>query len=122
MWRRRTPDADGDPAELTERDRRWARRVTIAGTILFLLVVCQWRPWDLFSRGGFSADFYDAQAHAFAGLHLDVPAAIPGPVGFLIGGRTSLYYAPFLALARLPFAVFGHWADGRLVRLSLTIG
>ena len=51
-----------------------------------------------------------------------MPAAIPGPEGFLIGGRTYLYYGPFLALVRLPFAVFGHWADGRLVRLSLTIG
>ena len=121
MWRRRA-GADDDPAELTERDRRWARRVTIAGTILFLLVVCQWRPWDLFDRGGFSSDFYDAQARAFLGLHLDVPATIPGPEGFLIDGRTYLYYGPFLALVRLPAAVFGHWADGRLVRLSLTIG
>src|ERR1700712_4254968 len=108
-----------DLAELTERDRRWARRVTVAGTVLFLLVVCQWRPWTLFDRAGFSADFYDAQAHAFLGLHLDVAASIPGPEGFLIGGRTYLYYGPFLALVRLPVAVFGHWADGRLVRLSL---
>ena len=96
--------------------------MTFAGTVLFLLVVCQWRPWTLFDRAGFSADFYDAQAHAFLGLHLDVPASIPGPEGFLIGGRTYLYYGPFLALVRLPVALFGHWADGRLVRLSLTIG
>lgn len=119
MWRRRAAD---DPTGPSERDRRWSRWVTIAGTVLFLLVVCQWRPWDLFERAGFSADFYDAQAHAFLRLHLDVPAAIPGPEGFLIDGRTYLYYGPLLALARLPFAVFGHWADGRLVRLSLTVG
>ncbi|MFT3854217.1 MAG: hypothetical protein QM733_15970 [Ilumatobacteraceae bacterium] len=120
MWRR--DDADPDHLAFTDRDLRSARWVTIAGTILFLFVVCQWRPWTLFDRAGFSADFYDTQAHAFLRLHLDVPASIPGPEGFLIDGRTYLYYGPFLALVRLPFAVFGHWADGRLVRLSLTIG
>jgi len=116
-WRRRA--AGGD---LTDRDARWARRVTIVAAVVFLFAVCKWRPWDLFDRAGFSGDFYDAQAHAFLRLRLDVPAAIPGPEGFLIGGKTYLYYGPLLALARLPFAVFGHWADGRLVRLSLVAG
>lgn len=98
---------------------RLSRRVALAATIVFLLVVCRWRPWDLFARGGFSTDFYDAQAHAFWRLRLDVPADIASQEGFLIGGRTYLYYGPLLALVRMPFALFGHWADGRLSRVSM---
>ncbi|MGB8860300.1 MAG: hypothetical protein WCC60_13625 [Ilumatobacteraceae bacterium] len=102
-------------------DSQWSRRITLAATMLFLLVVCRWRPWELFDRGGFSTDFYDAQAHAFLRGHLDVPAGIPGPEGFLIDGKTYLYYGPMLALLRVPFAVFGSWADGRLSRVSMVV-
>ncbi len=119
MWRRRA-DGTNDPHD--ERVARWSRRVTIAFAVLFLFVVCRWRPWDLFARGGFSADFYDSQAHAFWRLHLDVPATAAGMEGFLIDGKTYLYYGPTLAIARMPFALFGHWADGRLVAVSLVAG
>jgi hypothetical protein len=93
----------------------------MVATILFLLVVTRWQPWDLFVRGGFSTDFYDAQAHAFLRGHLDVPASIPGPEGFLIDGRTYLYYGPTLAVLRMPFALFGHWADSRLAAASMVV-
>ncbi len=102
-------------------ESRWSRRVTTGATILFLLVLTRWQPWELFTRGGFSTDFYDAQAHAFLRGHLDVPASIPGPEGFLVDGRTYLYYGPFLAVVRMPFALFGHWADGRLAALSMLV-
>lgn len=100
-------------------DSLWSRRITLVATVIFLLVVCRGRPWDLFARGGFSTDFYDAQAHAFLRGQLDVPAQVPGPEGFLIEGKTYLYYGPTLAIARLPFALFGHWADGRLALVSM---
>ena len=103
-------------------ESRLARRVTTAATLLFLLIVCAWKPWELFARGGFSADFYDAQAHAFLQGRLDVDASVAGPEGFLINGRTYLYYGPLLAILRMPFALFGHWADGRLSRASMTLG
>lgn len=102
-------------------ESRWARRITLAATIVFLLVLTRWQPWTLFTRGGFSTDFYDAQAHAFVRGRLDVPADIAGPEGFLIDGRTYLYYGPLLALARMPFALFGHWFDGRLSAPSLLL-
>lgn len=114
MWRAST----GIPAA----ERRPAQLVTIVGTLLFTLVLCRWRPWMLFSRGDFSSDFYDVQARAFLHGHLDVPADVAGIEGFLIDGRTYLYYGPFLAIARFPTAVFGSWADGRLTRLSMVIG
>ncbi|CAN5544275.1 hypothetical protein BH10ACT2_BH10ACT2_23570 [soil metagenome] len=98
-----------------------ARRITLGATILVALILCRWRPWDFFDRGGFSTDFYDAQAHAFLHGHLDVAPEVAAAEGFLIGGKIYLYYGPLLALARLPFVLFGHWADGRLSRLSITL-
>ena len=124
MWRRAAPAERGPEHE----DVRLARIVTLAATALFLLIVCRWRPWDLFDRGGFSADFYDEQARAFVRGRLDVDPAVPGPEGFLIDGKTYLYYGPLLALVRVPFAAVGalfgddHWAFGRLTRLSLVLG
>ena len=100
---------------------RGARRVVWVAGVLFLLVVCRWQPWTLFDRAGFSNDFYDEQARAFWRLRLDVPAEVAGPEGFLIDGRTYLYFGPFLAVLRMPFVVLGHWVDERLVRLSMTV-
>jgi len=99
---------------------RGARRVVAAASVLFLLVVCRWQPWTLFQQAGFSNDFYDEQARAFWRLRLDVPAEAAGPEGFLIDGRTYLYFGPFLALLRMPFVLVGDWFDERLVRLSMT--
>ncbi|MDX2378457.1 MAG: hypothetical protein QNM02_01705 [Acidimicrobiia bacterium] len=113
MWRRdpRVPDAE----------RRWALLATLGSTVLFWLILCRWRPWDLFARGGFTTNFYDAQADAFWRLQLDVPADVAGIEGFLIDGKTYLYYGPFLAVARLPLAPFGGWSEGRLTGLSMLI-
>ena len=102
-------------------ESRWARRITLVATAVFLLVVTRWRPWDLFVQGGFSTNFYDEQAHAFLRGELHVPAEVAGPEGFLIDGKTYLYYGPLLAIARLPFAVFGHWADRRISAPSLVL-
>ncbi len=98
-----------------------ARRVTLVATLVFLLIVTRGRPWDLFDRGAFSTDFYDGQARAFLHFRLDVPAELAGPEGFLIDGRTYLYYGPFLALLRLPFVATGHWIDGRLSAPSMVL-
>ena len=103
----------------TDRAARAARWVTLAATALFWLVVCRWRPWTLFDAGGFSADFYDHQARSFWSLHFDVPASVAGIEGFLIGGKTYLYYGPFLALVRMPLVLTGTWFYGRLARVSM---
>jgi len=102
-------------------ESRWARRITLAATLIFLAVLTRWQPWDLFARGGFSSDFYDAQAHAFLRGRLDVPARVAGMEGFLIDGKTYLYYGPLLAIARMPLALFGNWFDGRLSAASLVL-
>ena len=99
-----------------------ARRVALAATVLFWLLLTAGRPWLIFARGGFSTDFYDAQARAFLHLHLDVPPKIAAMEGFLIGGRTYLYYGPFLAVLRMPIALFGTATAGRLSAASMLLG
>ncbi len=110
MWRTSRPP---DPAV------RAARAVVVAATVVFALVVTRWRPWDLCDRAGFSADFYDEQARAFLRGRLWVRPEVAGNEGFLVDGRTYLYFGPLLALLRVPFALFGEVFAGRLTRLSL---
>lgn len=105
MWRR-TGDAEAD------RAARAARIVTLGAALLFLLVLTAWRPWELFVRAGYSADFYDEQARSFLRGRLAVRPEVATIEGFEIDGRTYLYYGPFLALARLPFALIDLPFDG----------
>jgi len=114
MWR----IADGVDA----RGARWSRRLTLGVSALFLLLVTRWHPWHLFDRAGFTNDFYDAQARAMLHLRFDVPASVAGPEGFVIGGKTFVYFGPLLSVARMPFALIGHAFDGRLTRVSMLIG
>ncbi|HYN33709.1 MAG TPA: hypothetical protein VES40_13870, partial [Ilumatobacteraceae bacterium] len=95
--------------------------VTVAAVGVFWLVATSWRPWDLFDRAGFGADFYDEQARAFWRGRLAVDPAIPGPEGFVVGGKTYLYYGPFLSVVRMPLMLFGDLFVGRLVRVSMLI-
>lgn len=88
---------------------------------LFWLISTSWRPWNLFAEAGFSADFYDEQARSFIRGRLAVRPEVPGPEGFLIDGKTYLYYGPFLAVVRVPLALFGDVFVGRMVRLSMLI-
>lgn len=95
--------------------------ITAVAVVVFWLVATSWRPWDLFDRAGFGADFYDEQARAFWRGRLAVDPAIPGPEGFVIGGKTYLYYGPFLSVVRMPLMLFGDLFVGRLVRVSMLI-
>ncbi len=96
--------------------------MVVIGSIIFALVVCRWRLWDLFDRAAFSSDFYDEQARSLLRLRLSVRPEVAGNEGFLIGDSTYLYYGPLLAIARLPTALFGDVFAGRLSRLSMIVG
>lgn len=95
--------------------------VIAAAVALFWLISTSWRPWNLFAEAGFSADFYDEQARSFIRGRLAVRPEVPGPEGFLIDGKTYLYYGPFLAVVRVPLALFGDVFVGRMVRVSMLI-
>ena len=114
MWRR--------SSNISAEERRPAQIVTVVGTTLFALILCEWRPWQLFARAGFSSNFYDVQAQAFLRGRLAVPADVADIEGFLVDGKTYLYYGPVLAVARLPVALFGSLTEGRITRLSMIVG
>lgn len=120
MWRRAA--AGVDVPEPDRRIARWSRWVTLASALLFTLVATRWQPWNLFARLGYTTDFYDAQAHSMLRLRFDVPPEVAGPEGFVVDGDTFVYFGPMLSIVRLPFALFGHWADGRLVVVSMVLG
>ncbi len=110
-----------ESADVESSANRVVWGVTVLAVVVFWLVATSWRPWDLFDRAGFSADFYDEQARAFWHGRLAVDPSIPGPEGFLVDGKTYLYYGPFLSLVRMPFMLVGDLFVGRLVRVSMLI-
>lgn len=117
MWR---PTLHADANDRAAR--RAAQIVTIAATALFVLLVCNWRPWDLFATGGYSTNFYDEQARSFLRGRLRVRPEAVGLEGFLIGTDTYLYFGPFLAVVRMPFTLFGDVFTSRLTRISMIMG
>jgi hypothetical protein len=103
---------------LPPRARRVVRWTIVLSAAVFLLVATSGRPWTLFDRGPFTSDFFEAQARALLHGRLDVPAATAGIEGFTVRGRTYLYYGIVPALPRIPFVLFTHALDGRLVVAS----
>lgn len=124
MVRSSRPDGQivTDAVEETRTTTNRAVWAVIAFAVaLFWLISTSWRPWNLFTEAGFSADFYDEQARSFLRGRLAVRPEVPGPEGFVIDGKTYLYYGPFLAVVRVPLAMFGDLFVGRLVRCSMLI-
>src|SRR6202171_29057 len=97
--------------------RRAARAGAVAGGVVFAWMLTR-GTFDLLRHQN-SADFFDAQAHAFLHGHLDVDPQLLKIEAFFHGGRAYLYFGPFPALLRLPFALFTHRLDGRLSILSM---
>jgi hypothetical protein len=99
-------------------ERRAAWIGVAVAVVVFLLVATGGTPWHLFDRAGYTSDFYDVQARALAHGHLDVPPEVAGIEGFVIDGRTHLYFGVGPAIMRMPFTAWGDGLDGRLSALS----
>jgi hypothetical protein len=90
---------------LTKDERRWARIGTLVAVVVFWLIATCFQPWQLFDKGPYTTDFYDAQARALLHGQLDVPANVAGIEGFEIDGKTQIYFGIGPAIMRLPFSV-----------------
>ncbi len=99
---------------LDRRERRAARIGAAVAVVAFWLLATGGTPWHLFDRGGFTTDFYDAQAHSILDGRLDVPLDVVGLEGFVIDGRTQIYFGLSPAVLRIPFVAWGDGLDGRL--------
>lgn len=111
------PPVDG----LSPGDRRRLRRAwwCAAGPLLALyLWILTVGQADLFRSYVFD-DFFDAQARSFLDGRLDVPPDVVKFEGFLIDGKTYIYFGPVPALLRIPVLLVTDRLDGRLSTLSM---
>jgi hypothetical protein len=116
-WQNQGPAPTGGPYQHAgQRRAAWAG--SAAAAVGFWLLATTGRPWRLFERGPFTADFFDAQARSLTRLRLDVPPEVAGIEGFVVGGRTQLYYGLVPALFRVPVAAVTDALDGRLTLAS----
>lgn len=93
---------------------------SLVALVLDLLMLSGGRL-SLWQREGLLGSFYDAQGRAFLHGHLYVPPAAASFEGFVINGRTYLYFGPFPALLRLPILLITHALDGRMTQLSMLL-
>jgi hypothetical protein len=93
---------------------------SLVALVLDLLMLSDGRL-SLWQREGLLGAFYDAQGRAFLHGHLSLPPAAASFEGFVIGGKTYLYFGPFPALIRLPILVLTHALDGRMTQLSMLL-
>ena len=104
-------------------DRRRLRRAWVAATVV-VLVAYTWvltaGTWDLFQTQFFD-DFFDAQARSLFDGRLDVDPEVVGFEGFLVGGKTYMYFGPVPALLRMPVMAFTDALDGRLTTVSMLL-
>jgi hypothetical protein len=111
-----TADEAADP-----NARRRFRRAALVGGLLALLVFFwmvnagQLNPFHAERFG----NFYDIQAHSLLDLRWDVPAKQVVFEGFLVDGKTYVYFGPVPALLRLPVVALTDSLDGRLTQVSM---
>lgn len=107
---------------LDDGDRKRLRRGWFLGATpviaLYTWVLTAGRA-DLFQRRERYDDFFDAQARAFFDGRMDVPPEVASWEGFLIDGKTYIYFGPFPALIRAPILLLTSEYDGRLTALSM---
>lgn len=103
---------------LTSDERRWAWAGALAAVVVFLLLATCMQPWRLFDQARFSSDFYDVQARALAHGRIDVPPEVVGIEGFVINGKTQIYFGIGPALMRIPLTGWTDMFDRRLALLS----
>lgn len=95
----------------------------ITGGIAFFLALFDYHfdPTRNAVRLGYASNFFDLQAQAFLRGHIDVPNGSLGIEGFVIDGKTYMYFPPFPALIRLPVMLVTHDFDGRMSLVSMGV-
>ena len=70
---------------------------------------------------GYAANFFEAQADAFLDGRINVPAFVMGIEGFVIDGRTLMYFGPFPALLRIPVLQVTDDFNGQMTVASMLL-
>src|SRR5215218_6915694 len=113
-------ETQADEADDTSARRRFRRAALIGGLLavpvfFWMVNAGQLNPFHAERFG----NFYDIQAHSLLDLHWNVPAKQVAFEGFLIDGKTYLYFGPVPALLRLPVVAITDSLDGRLTQISM---
>ncbi|MBC9957454.1 hypothetical protein [Yimella sp. cx-51] len=95
----------------------------VIGGLVFLgtLLDFGWNPGRTANTFGFASNFFDIQARALLAGHLSVPKDALGIEGFVVDGKTYMYFPPFPAVARMPVLLVTHEFDGRLTVLMMAV-
>ena len=93
------------------------------GGLFYLAVLLdfRWAPGRTAIPLRYASNFFDLQANALLNGHLDVPTGSLGIEGFVVDGRTYMYFPPFPALVRIPVMLVTHAFDGRLTVASMAV-
>jgi len=94
--------------------------VGIGAALPVLVWIVSLRTWNVL-QPGFFGDFYDAQARALFHGHWNIPAGVVQIEGFVVRGRTYMYFGPFPSLIRMPVLLLTSRLDGRLTQLSILL-
>lgn len=113
-------DLDRHSRTLVRRSALWGGAV---GLVPFILVLWDFRldPLRTANAQKFASNFYDIQARALLHGHLSVPVHSFGIEGFVLDGRTYMYFPPFPALLRIPLLLVTDRLDGRLTAPSMLL-
>ncbi|MBM6546490.1 hypothetical protein JNO54_10100 [Janibacter sp. YIM B02568] len=80
-----------------------------------------WNPGRTANSLGYASNFFDIQGRALLDGNLAVPPDSLGIEGFVIEGKTYMYFPPFPAIARLPILMTTDEFDGRLTVLMMAL-
>ena len=120
------PPVDEDPVRRGRPPRRVVVASTagpLAGGLVFLAVLMNLGT-DFGRQAvalGYAANFFEAQADAFLDGRINVPAFVMGIEGFVIDGRTLMYFGPFPALLRIPVLQVTDDFDGQMTVASMLL-
>ena len=106
-------------------DRSAFMRAAFAGSLLAFaidVVMLSGGQFSLWHQIGLLGSFYDVQGRALLHGHIAVPNGSASFEGFVIDGRTYVYFGLVPALFRLPFLAITHGLDGRMTQLSMLFG
>ncbi|WP_157557549.1 hypothetical protein [Intrasporangium oryzae] len=95
----------------------------VVGGLAYFLALFDYRldPTRTAVRLGYASNFFDIQAQSFLEGRIDVPAGSLGIEGFIVDGKTYMYFPPFPALLRVPIMLVTRAFDGQLTLASMAL-
>jgi hypothetical protein len=96
--------------------------VCLGGLVYLLILFDFGRDFGRTAVGlGYASRFFEAQAQSFLDGNIALPKGSMGIEGFIVDGRTYMYFGPWPALLRIPMMLVTHDFDGRMTLVSMLV-